>query len=184
MAPAHVGHRHPPPDAHAIGPIPTEFRIAADGWLQLAAAVFGARFHWTTSPVVNLRIHGDNAWSGRSDFDPDVARERRQLYQRLAAAVPALAARAGRDAAGLERAYQAQAREFEIWEHILHGRRKQALALAASWSPPEFLGGLRQRAFKKLHTLAATITPVDAYAAFRASWRSSPLTAFLRDEAE
>ncbi len=163
-----------------IGPIPTSYRIAADGWLQIALVVFGRGVDWITTPQVELRIHAHNQWSGRSDFDPAVASARRALYEELAAAVTPLAARAGRDASGLEAALRAQAQEFAIWEHILHGRRAQALALAASWSPPPSIDGARQRAFRKLHTLVATITPVEAYAALRRTWRGSPLARLLR----
>jgi glycosyltransferase involved in cell wall biosynthesis len=165
----------------AIGPIPTAYRLNADGWLQMALAVAAERIAWEPARLVDLRIHASNRWSADRHDDPGIATRRRELYERLADDVAPVAKACARDAAGLERALRAQAAEFAIWEHILHGRRARALAAALRWEPPPWMARPSERAFKRLHTLLATLAPVDIYAALRRGWRESVFARLLAD---
>jgi glycosyltransferase involved in cell wall biosynthesis len=167
-----------------IGPIPREYRLNADGWLQMALAVAARRPLWEPQRLVELRIHASNRWSADRHDDPAIATRRRELYERLAADVGSLAARCGRNAAGLERALRAQAAEFGIWEHILHGRRARALAAAVRWEPPPWMGRPSERAFKRLHTVLATLAPVDVYIALRRGWQESVFARLLSNGGE
>jgi hypothetical protein len=162
----------------SIGEIPTKYRIAADGWLQMALSLTDVKFGWSHR-TVRLRVHGGNAWTARAEHDPTMLAARRALYSELAADLDVLAARFRRRAPGLAHSLRMQALEFEIWEHIVAGRRAEALQLAVGWQPPAWMKGTRQRTFKKAHTLLATVTPVQAYAALRSAWRSSPLAKLL-----
>jgi len=164
-----------------VGPIPADFRLNADGWLQMALAVSARRTLWESERLVDLRIHASNRWSADRHDDPSIATRRRELYERLADAVAPVAAACAQDATGLERALRAQAKEFAIWEHILHGRRGRALAAALRWEPPPWMARPNERAFKRLHTVLATLTPVDIYAALRRGWRESVFARLLSD---
>lgn len=164
---------------HTIGPIPDKYRIAADGWLQMALSLLDVKFGWGDQRTVRLRVHDGNAWTGRDEHDLAMLTSRRALYHQLADDLAAMELKLKRPAPGLAQSLRMQATEFEIWEHIVSGRRSEALALAVQWEPPPWMVGQRQRTFKKLHTILATMTPVEAYTALRSAWRGSAFARIL-----
>ena len=156
----------------AMGPIPAEYRIAADGWIQVALQVAARRMALLPERTVRLRVHGANRWTGRDELDTALLSQRRALYEKLAAAARGLAAAHGRDAAGLSHALEAQAAEFAIWERIVAGERGAALALAWRWSPSTTVVSPLHRGFRRAHLVLATLSPTPVYLGLRNAWRS------------
>jgi len=153
------------------GPIPVEYRIAADGWIQVVLALRAREILLLRDRTVRLRVHGENRWTGRAEFDIGLLEARRDLYGRLATAAASLAAADGTDAAGLVRALRAQAQEFAVWERIVRGERAEAFRLARQWSPSPAVASSFHRAFRRAHLLLATLIPTPLYLGLRGAWR-------------
>ncbi len=155
----------------SVGPIPADYRIAADGWIQVALQLRARRMVLLSERTVRLRVHADNRWTDRDELDPTLLGQRRALYERLAAAARTLAPAAS-GGEGLARALEAQATEFAIWELIVRGERTAARTLAARWSPSAAVTSPLHRGFRRAHVLMATMIPTRLYLGLRGAWRS------------
>ena len=161
-----------PPPTPTGGPIPESFRIAADGWLQMAIVIAAHRVVYLESPTAELRVHGANRWTGQSDYDAEVAARRRALYGALASEARTLGQRFRRDVSGLVRALEAQRDEFQVLELALTGRRSEALRLAWQWEPSPAVRGAGARFVRRAGVLQSAVLPARAQSALRALWRS------------
>ena len=165
------------------GPIPLDYRISADGWVQVVLAVRARRIALIGERSVRLRVHLDNRWTGRDELDSQLLTRRRDLYERLAAAVGPLARahhgygahdvdRVNRvNADGLATSLASQAAEFAIWELFVQGHRGAALALALRWTASPALPSTWHRAFRRVQLVLATLVPARWYLALRRAWR-------------
>lgn len=160
------------PGLPSAGPIPERFRIAADGWLQVAIAISAHRVVYLESPTAELRVHGANRWTGQSDYDVAVVARRRALYADLASEAQSLGQQFRRDVSGLVRALEAQRDEFHVLEHSLSGRRAEALRLARRWEPSPAVQGAGARFVRRAAVLQSALLPARAQSALRSLWRS------------
>lgn len=153
------------------GPIPAQYRIAADGWLQLLIASRARRVVPVGGRHLRLRVHGANRWTGADEFSAPIAQARAALYAELGRSAEALASSSSRDISGLQRALRANADEFGVWAAILAGQRGRALGLALAWQPAPWVTSTLHRTFRRLQLVLATLIPVGVYRHLRGLWR-------------
>ncbi|MBX3172997.1 MAG: glycosyltransferase [Gemmatimonadaceae bacterium] len=158
-------------EGETAGPVPAQYRIAADGWLQLCIASHARRVVPVGGRHVRLRVHGANRWTGADEFSAPIAQARASLYAELGRSAESLASKALRDISGLRRALRANAGEFGVWAAILAGQRVRALGLALVWRPAPWVTSTLHRAFRRLQLVLATVVPVGVYRHLRALWR-------------
>lgn len=156
-------------------PIPEDYKICADGYLQMQIPFKAREFQLMPEYLADLRVHGKNGWTARLET-PQILAEQIAMQKKLMAVVQAESDFYHKDSSGIFRKMQNEIEEKEIDRLNILGQK--ALAWQKAWSYRE-TGSFAYRMFKKAARLFSILIGRNAYLKIREVYQKSPFISWV-----
>jgi glycosyltransferase involved in cell wall biosynthesis len=155
-----------------IFPVPDDFWICADLYMQLILPFHAREFALVKKHLGNYRIHGNNLWTG-NPLTVHRINEEIKLCEYLTKYVKKEAHRLGYNSTLLEKKMDLIMTEKEILLYKFKGEKFKALRKAILFNDPTSKAPILYRIFRKFSMVISIILPYSKYLWLREKYKNS-----------